>query len=106
MLVRALVDKTGHWRETRAIRSSRSRLYIYDSRTGRVCLVSRWLWEVVELSVAGLHVRLQTEVDQVSWNREKRCVCAIAGVDQVVCILTPYEARSRSPVMNLRYNIR
>ena len=26
----------------------------------------------------------------------ERCVCAIYGVDQVVRILTPYEARSRS----------
>ena len=36
---------------------------------------------------------------------KERCVCAIAGVDQVVRILTPYEARSRSLVMNLLYNI-
>ena len=43
------------------------------------------------------------EVDQVSWNREKRCVCAIAGV---LSILTLYEVRSRLLMMNLRYNIR
>ena len=42
---------------------------------------------------------------QASWNREKRHVCAIASVDQVVRILTPYEIRSRSVVMNLRYSI-
>ena len=31
-------------------------LYTYDHRTGRVCLVPRWLWKVVMLSVAGLRV--------------------------------------------------
>ena len=44
------------------------------------------------------------EVDQVSWNREERCVCAIARVNQVVRILTLYEASSRSVTMNLWYN--
>ena len=34
----------------------------------------------------------------------ERCVCAIDGVDQVVRILTPYEVRSCSPMMNLQYN--
>ena len=33
------------------------------------------------------------EVDQVLWNREKRCVRAIDGVNQVLRILTPYEVR-------------
>ena len=48
---------------------------------------------------------------ELKWTRsrgtERNIVfCAIAGVDQVVRILTPYEARSRSLVINLRYNKR
>ena len=46
------------------------------------------------------------EVDQVLWNRKKHFVRVIAGVDKVVRILTLYEARSRSLMMNLWYNVR
>ena len=70
----------------------------YDCRMERVCLVPRWLWEIIVLSVASLGGFIYDFKLKLTRSRgtERNVVFVLSLVDQVVRILIPYEACSRS----------